>query len=292
MILRGKTLTILLVVLVCGAVYAVAVFARDRNGQTWLSQAAMYGRNQTVEMLLKLGANVNTIDNLDRTPLHWTACYGHVETVKLLLDHGADINARDDEGNTPIYAATRYTSAEIVKALAEAGADVNVPDKSGATALQWAAIAGHVEMMTILLAHGADVGAANKDGRTALHYAAAILSGYPEPVRLLGDYRAAANVNGRMGNSSLHEAARARGYCEPPKMSGSSSYAAIKSETSKAATPLHLIAVRGKPETAKLLIDHDADINAKDKDGNTPLAVAIETNNSPVADILRKYEGE
>ena len=51
---------------------------------------------------------------------------------------------------------------------------------------------------------------------------------------------------------------------------------------------MHAAATNGKKETVELLIAADADVNAKAKDGKTPLDMA----NGAIADLLRKHGGK
>ena len=47
--------------------------ARDRDGRTPLSWAAIYGNEAVVRLLLEKDANFESKDNNDRTPLLWAA---------------------------------------------------------------------------------------------------------------------------------------------------------------------------------------------------------------------------
>jgi ankyrin repeat protein len=57
-------------------------------------------------------------------------------------------------------------------------------------------------------------------------------------------------------------------------------------------TPLHEAAANGDMPFVTLLLDSGADINAKMSDGKTPLAFAIERNQKAVADFLRQRGAE
>ena len=53
-------------------------------------------------------------------------------------------------------------------------------------------------------------------------------------------------------------------------------------------TPLHY-AARGHKNVAELLLDNGADVNAKDKHGNTPLHKATLRGNKDIVELLRKH---
>ncbi len=114
-------------------------------------------------------------------PLAAAAYDGSEETVQLLLKHGADANALDDDGKSAmIYAAAR-AYAPIAGLLIEAGVDVNRRYGHGLTALMWAA--GHdasagVEdvdaTLKVLLDHGAAPDLRDDRGKTAADIAGAL----------------------------------------------------------------------------------------------------------------------
>ena len=47
------------------------------------------------QLLIEMGVEVDTSDNIGRTPLHWTIINGHFNTVHELLDEGADSRIED-----------------------------------------------------------------------------------------------------------------------------------------------------------------------------------------------------
>src|SRR5712692_485944 len=68
------------------------------NGYMLLSIAAGEGRINVVRYLLAEGADVNAREKLGDTALTEAAYYGHVAMVKELLLRGADVNALGEEG--------------------------------------------------------------------------------------------------------------------------------------------------------------------------------------------------
>jgi ankyrin repeat protein len=82
-----------------------------------------------VKVLIECGANVNSQDMNNRTPLHCASEFGYLDTARLLLDHGADANALDNNHVTPIHLASQHGYLEIVQLLLLCGADHDCRDK-------------------------------------------------------------------------------------------------------------------------------------------------------------------
>jgi ankyrin repeat protein len=84
--------------------------------------ACRNGHARIAEELLKKGADVNHRGWMGGTPLHWAAGYGRADTVDLLLRHGADVHATDEElKKTPLGWAAEWKHAEIAEKLRRAG---------------------------------------------------------------------------------------------------------------------------------------------------------------------------
>ncbi len=73
---------------------------------TPLQRAAVAGRAEAIELLIRRGADVNIGDRARSTPLHAAAFLGHEETVHALVQNGADVNATNARGQTPLGVAT------------------------------------------------------------------------------------------------------------------------------------------------------------------------------------------
>lgn len=67
-----------------------------------LHLAAMNGRHECVELLLRHGVNPTPRTCSGWTPLHYACENGHFKCVRLLLEHGADREALNINRNTPL----------------------------------------------------------------------------------------------------------------------------------------------------------------------------------------------
>ena len=53
---------------------------------------------ESVDIILKAGANVNVIDEHRRAAVHYAAENGNCEIIRMLVEKGADYKHRDEEG--------------------------------------------------------------------------------------------------------------------------------------------------------------------------------------------------
>ncbi|KAJ0398645.1 hypothetical protein P43SY_009940 [Pythium insidiosum] len=148
------------------------VDARDKEGRSVLSWAALSSDASVVRLLLERGASVDAKDKDGRTALHWAAGWSKIDVVRLLRERDADVEAKDTDGRTALHHAANRSQTDAVRELLELGADIDATDNDGRTALYQAAERNHTDVLQLLLERGADVNAQDKDGRTALFCAA------------------------------------------------------------------------------------------------------------------------
>jgi ankyrin repeat protein len=116
--------------------------------------------------LLAAGADPNPRGVNGTSALIATVVRGHLETLEVLLKHGADPNAATDAGITPLMAAAGGNSA-AAQILLEHGADSGAADNQGMDALFFAAMNGDVKLVTALIQRGANPFRAAANGVTA-----------------------------------------------------------------------------------------------------------------------------
>src|SRR6185437_4932127 len=115
---------------------------------------------------------------------------GSPDSVEAMLKHGADANALDDEGKSAMVYAAGRAYAPVVALLLQAGVDVNRRYAHGLTALMWAA--GHDASAGVddvdatiktLIDHGAALDLKDDRGKTAADIARGL--GHERAAKLL-----------------------------------------------------------------------------------------------------------
>ena len=87
-----------------------------------LFRAVREGNTAMVKSLLSArGADVNAINEHGRTPLLEAARYGHNDIVRVLIASGANVKAKDKDGKTALMLAIQGKHDEVVRVLKQAG---------------------------------------------------------------------------------------------------------------------------------------------------------------------------
>ncbi|XP_032941186.1 ankyrin repeat domain-containing protein 55 isoform X4 [Catharus ustulatus] len=145
----------------------------DREGCTPLMHAVSGRQVDTVKLLLKMGANINTQDACGRTSLSLATYLGWLEGCVSLLRNGAKQNIPDKNGRLPLHAATAEPDVRLLSLLLQQSnlSEINHQDNEGMTSLHWAAFHNRPQHTQTLLHKGADPTLVDKDFKTALHWA-------------------------------------------------------------------------------------------------------------------------
>lgn len=92
-------------------------------GKTALSQAATYGQDRIVELLLDCGADIDAVNSTGDTALALAALNGNMRVARLLLDRRAKVDLMRYPWQTPLYKAVQSNVVGMVRLLMERGAD-------------------------------------------------------------------------------------------------------------------------------------------------------------------------
>jgi ankyrin repeat protein len=253
---------------------------------TALMYAARQGSLEAARALVDAGASLNVTDPDGTTALVLAIINGHYDTAALLTEKGADPNLADTAGMAALYAAvdmntlgevygrparpstSKRTALELIRVLLAHGAGPNARLKSptlarahtpgegtlgeGATPLMRAAKNGDAAAIRILLDHGADVAMVQKNHTTSLMLAAGFGRGLGvfakdyategellDAVKVLVAHGADVNAVNDSGQTAMHFAAQA------------------------------------SDAIVQFLADHGAKLDVKDKQGRTPVEMAL-----------------
>ncbi|XP_047017705.2 histone-lysine N-methyltransferase EHMT1 isoform X1 [Ictalurus punctatus] len=225
----------------------------SQSKRTPLHVAAEAGHQEVCHMLVQAGANLDICDEDQRTPLMEACENNQLDTVRYLLRAGAIVSNKDAEGSTCLHLAAKAGHFNIVKHLLFTGlVDINCQDDGGWTAMIWATEYKHVELVKLLLSKNADPNIRDKEENICLHWAA--FSGCVEIADVLLSAKCDLNTVNVHGDSPLHIASREnRLDCVTRK------------KKERLVREGLFIAV------IKLFLLRGADVNLKNREGDSPL---------------------
>ena len=217
----------------------------------------------------------------------------------------------------PMYDAVQEGDIETVKQLIEGGADINAKGMLGQPPLHHAV---HKDISEYLISKGADINGRDQDGCSPLHTAA--FGARKEISVILISKGAEINSKDKFGLTPLHAAAGGR-YSEKfdwnvtlAMMAAGMSFdedransfkdiselliskgADVNAKGKEGYTPLHWAAQFGREGVAELLISKGADVNSRSqggffKKGKTPLGLAVDADHKEVVELLKQHGAE
>jgi len=232
----------------------------------------------SAKTMITLGFDVKELDDDSATPLHYAARYGGPREIEELVSLSASVNACDDGGSTPLHYAVLGRNLPSIDCLLELGADPMIFDAGGMAPVHIAAVDPRCLHGFNHLVQPRFSGAVRtKDGEGCITLA------YDSGNELL--------VKGML-TSEFDEASKARNV-------GSVKGQAVRNELlhfidnltlqpQYGRVALYYAAENGLPNMVSLLC-HTAskyDIDAKDRQGRTPLSLAAGNGHTDVARIL------
>ncbi|XP_044194046.1 poly [ADP-ribose] polymerase tankyrase-2-like isoform X1 [Thunnus albacares] len=206
-------------------------------------------RKQVCELLLRKGANVNEKTKDLQTALHLASEKAHSDVIEVLVKYEAKVNAVDHLGQTPLHRAARCGHLQTCRQLLSAGCDPLLTSLQGLSASQM----GNDGMQEML--------------RGAAMIAEAVLIGNSEVDR------------------QLLEASKS-GDLETVKKLCTVQNVNCRDVEGRQSTPLHFAAGYNRLAVVQFLLQHGADVHAKDKGGLVPLHNACSYGHYEVAELL------
>lgn len=241
--------------------------AKDFLGLSPLHRAAQAGQDAIVELLVAKGADTGSTDQNGNTPLHWAVFTGQSNVVQTLIDHKAGLNINGAGEKSPLDLAVQQRFTPLAEMLLKAGADPNMATSRDETPLCIAVADGNFEAVKLLLIYHASFSVHIYGG--TLFHAWAEGTAKLEIADLLLANGCDVNAKGREGKTSLH----------------------VLVETAS-----RMQGQEGQIQAVQWLLDHRAEVNAKDDKGQTALSLLkwhnrgrVIERRKDIGDLLRKH---
>lgn len=231
-----------------------------RKNVTPLMLAAEAGQVESVQTLLKAGADVHLADDTNeprqsgKTALSYACREEQTEIARLLLEAGADPNHRLSFGHTIFDDVCYEGGLDLIRLLLASGADPNAScGKSDYFALKRAVSAGRLDVVQLLLDQSAEINGSDDDGETALIHASRLLRWDIVQLLLAKGADVACKTLGK--RTALHRVVDTAAFQNPE-------YDDRGEENFRVAMQI-----------VKALVENGADVNAVTKYGDTPLSL-------------------
>jgi ankyrin len=262
---------------------------KNKLGQTALHQAATDGYSDVCKLLLENKANSEILDCFCKPPLFYAVNHDQMDVVKCLAEHGAELNSNGKNRHSPLYWAARKGDLKLCTYLIEKGANMNKKiEKFQQTPLHEATWKGHLHIVKYLVEKRADIGIKDYEGSNALHMACR--RGHFGIVKFLLEQKGSKlNSPDKRGNTALHLAVIGCGlengiYKDEKKKNDfeinlfkkkriclMDKRTTVKADTKEAHSNCH----QRYLDIAKELIEKRAEVNMKNKNGASPLHLAV-----------------
>ncbi|CAG9948935.1 unnamed protein product [Clonostachys rosea f. rosea IK726] len=291
--------------------------------------AASFGHLDIAKMLLASGnTKVKQESSSGQPYIVDVAATGNIEGTRFLLENGAKAKATTTSGRPMIVQSVKANDLEMTKLLLEHGAKVKSNDITGASLLSVAINKASPEMFEFLLARGASPDSKTTSGEYVL--ADVISKRNLKYARRLLDYKASANVKNIHGQKIIVDVAKDQQIAAGDKVElvrrllerGASAkskdmhwdlpvithamdkangevvslllrHGADIKTIMKGGETLLIHAVEGGLHDHMLaLLEHDADTEATDQKGRTPLMLALLKTDLEAVRMLRRFEAE
>jgi ankyrin repeat protein len=254
------------------------VNSKGGSHTTPLHAASVKGHADVVSLLLRNGANPNSLDDRGRAPLHRVSHGGQLivvqsslEIARLLVNSGADVSVTDNGGWTPLHVAAKRGYRDVVQLLLGSGASLDVRNEKQETPLYLACEYGKFDVARFLIDRGSDINSREIHGFIPLHSASQF--GHLDIVRLLLDCGSDVNVGDNQSSTALHFGSQ-HGRLDVARHLIDRG-ADVNAPDVYHWTPIHCASRDGQLDSVKLLIDHGANIDSQTIKQETPLALSV-----------------
>ncbi|KAG7325530.1 hypothetical protein KOW79_011846 [Hemibagrus wyckioides] len=264
---------------------APTALLKDRLAYEFRGYALLQAAREADLFRLKKHLSLETINfkhpQTHETALHCASASPYPKrkhVCEILLRKGANINDKTKDLLTPLHLAAEKSHNDIIELLVKHEAKVNVVDGQGQTPLHRAAQRGHLQSCRLLMNAGSDPLITSLQGFTPSQ-----LSKYNIQDTLHGPEGVlAGNLD---TDRQLLEASKS-GDLETIKKLCTLQNVNCRDAEGRQSTPLHFAAGYNRVAVVEYLLQHGADVHAKDKGGLVPLHNACSYGHYEVAELL------
>ncbi|MCH9632935.1 MAG: hypothetical protein S4CHLAM6_12810 [Chlamydiae bacterium] len=238
----------------------------------WHFAAMNSDSNSIMSVLFREKKNPDKADILGRTAMHYASQEGNSDAVDNLVYYGASATCSTHDKLTPIHLASYGGHVNVIHRLVANGADCSLADSYGLTPLMLASGRGSPEIVGALLSNGVSVNEVDNEGQTALFKAS--MNDHPEVVALLLNAGANADIFPEKGRSARYTAIKLRNT-NVEKLLKNVDAAIVAGQGE---LPLHHAIARRDSRGLQTALLAEARLNSLDADGQSPLMLALATN--------------
>ena len=263
-------------------------------------------KHDVLQKMLDLGSDPNIKDSNGWSALHYACQLGDFESVEILVNIGATIDTYSNNKRIPLHLAAYRGYPNIVEFLLKSGSDPSYKDELGCTPLHLAAKKGHVKCLELMLSYDDELlYCLDFRNWNILHYAS--FHGHKKAVRFIAKYDADYDFLQTMRNSqnkmpieivrdpsvkpyfnTLWHAAR-EGNLDLTRNLLNEGEDINEQSHFELNTPLHLAVLNNHYLEVRLLIESNCILNMKNKDGLEPYHYAY-LMNQPIQSIYEISE--
>uniref|UniRef100_A0A3P9DUZ6 Poly [ADP-ribose] polymerase n=1 Tax=Maylandia zebra TaxID=106582 RepID=A0A3P9DUZ6_9CICH len=198
------------------------------------------------------------------------------QVCEVLLRKGANVNEKTKDLQTPLHVASEKAHNDVIEVLVKHEAKVNAVDHLGQTALHRAARCGHLQTCRLLLTAGCDPLLTSLQGLSPSQLGNESVQEILQEGFLIGNSEV---------DRQLLEASKS-GDVDVVKRLCTAQNVNCRDVEGRQSTPLHFAAGYNRLAVVQFLLQHGADVHAKDKGGLVPLHNACSYSHYEVAELL------